>query len=429
MVQLCYRSVVFIAALLTTFLSYAQTDGTLNSFQQPGMTRAQKLVASTGEDLMSGNNADEAQTVISGYGEASCHYDTKYKNGTASLDRGVLFVGHQFNSRIAFFSELEVEDAKIEGGKMDGTIGFEQLYLKFSLNPRNYFVAGLFLPRIGIINENHLPVNYNGTERPLVEQLIIPATWRELGIGYYGQMSTAPVTYSLAVINGVNAGNFTHGNGIGGGRGEGQKVSMNNLAVTASLQAYTGNFKFQVSGYAGGTLPFPAYQADSMKAPKGFFAAPLYLGEFNAQYNAQGFYAKVLGAYIALPMADEINSLFANNTPSSMYGAYAELGYNLLALTRNRNAEDRQLIAFVRYENLNVNNTIPENGIIDGTLDQSHIIIGLNYLPLPNVVIKADTRITHTGSQNKALFLNPPPVMIPYQQDNIFINIGLGYSF
>lgn len=429
MVQLRNRLVLSLAALLATFICHAQADTAINPFRPAGMTNAQKLIASTGEDLMSGNNADEAQTVISGYGELSYHYDTKYKNGTASLDRGVLFVGHQFNNRIAFFSELEVEDAKIEGGKLNGTIGFEQLYLKFSLNPRNYFVAGLFLPRIGIINENHLPVNYSGSERPMVEQLIIPATWRELGIGYYGQMSTMPVTYSLAVINGVNAGGFTHGNGIGGGRGEGQQVSVNNLALTASLQAYIGNFKFQVSGYVGGTMPFAAYQADSLKAPKGLFAAPLYLGEFNAQYNADGFYAKVLAAYVALPMADEINSLFANNTPSSMYGVYAEAGYDLLALTNNVKAADRQLIAFARYENLNVNNTIPANGITDGTLDQSHIIAGLNYLPLPNVVIKADARFTHTGPQNKALFLNPPPVMIPYQQDNIFINIGLGYSF
>src|SRR5690606_836412 len=159
------RLVLSLAALLATFICHAQADTAFHTFRQPGMTNAQKLIASTGEDLMSGNNAAAAQTVISGYGELSYHYDTKYKNGTASLDRGVLFVGHQFNRRIAFFSELEVEDAKIEGGKLNGTIGFEQLYLKFSLNPRNYFVAGLFLPRIGIINENHLPVNYNGSER------------------------------------------------------------------------------------------------------------------------------------------------------------------------------------------------------------------------------------------------------------------------
>lgn len=411
----------------------AQTDSadsTLSpNFRRPGMTEAQKLIANTGEDLLTGNNAAHAQTVISGYGEASFQHDFKYKNSTASLNRAVLFVGHQFNNRIAFFSELEVEDAKVEGGKAKGAIGFEQLFLKFSLNPRQYFVAGLFLPRIGILNENHLPINFNGTERPLVETLIIPSTWRELGVGFYGQMATMPVTYSIALMNGVNAENFTHGTGIAGGKGEGQNVSMNNLAVTAAVQAYLGNFRFQVSGYAGGTIPFSQFQSDSLKAPKGSFAAPLYLGEANLQYTNNGFYGKLLGTYAALPDADEINSLFANNTPSSMYGAYAEIGYNLFQNAKKEKWASKQLIAFARYEKLNVNNSIPYSGIIDGTLDQQHILAGLCYLPLPNVVLKADMRFTHTDPQNKAIFLNPPPVMIPYQQNNSFLNLGIGYSF
>ena len=57
----------------------------------------------------------------------------------------------------------------------------EQAFLKFNLNPKQYIVAGFFIPRIGMLNENHLPVNFNGTERPIVEQLVLPATWREFG--------------------------------------------------------------------------------------------------------------------------------------------------------------------------------------------------------------------------------------------------------
>jgi len=426
-------SVLFFLSFQPTDIQ-AQTDSAIDTtfspgFRRPGLTKAQQLIANTGEDLLTGNNGSEGQTVISGYGEAAFQRDFKYKNSTANLSRGVLFLGHQFSNRIAFFSELEVEDARVEAGKFKGAIGFEQLFIKFSLNPRQYFVAGLFLPRIGILNENHLPINFNGTERPLVETLIIPSTWRELGIGFYGQMATMPVTYSIAVINGVNAQNFAHGTGIGGGMGEGQAVSMNNIAVTGALQAYLGNFRFQVSGYVGGSIPFSQYQSDSLKAPKGMFAAPVYLGEADMQYTRGGFYGKLLGTYVALPEADEINALFANNTPSSMYGAYAEIGYNLLQKAKKPTWASRQLVAFARYEKLNVNNTLPASGIIDGTLDQSHLLAGLCYYPLPNVVLKADMRFTHTGPQNKALFLNPPPVMIPYQQNNSFLNLGIGYSF
>lgn len=76
-----------------------------------------------------------------------------------------------------------------------------------------------------------------------------------------------------------------------------------------------------------------------------------------------------------------------------------------------------------------MNAQIPTNGIIDGTLDQSHFLVGLSYLPTNNVVIKADVRFTHTGAQNPGLLINPPPVMLPYQQNNSFINVGLAYSF
>jgi hypothetical protein len=48
---------------------------------------------------------------------------------------------------------------------------------------------------------------------------------------------------------------------------------------------------------------------------------------------------------------------------------------------------------------------------------------------LPNVVIKADVRLMHTGPQNPALVINPAPNALPYQQNNQFLNLGIGYSF
>lgn len=332
-------------------ISNAQ-DNDSKTQQSQIMTPAQKLVASTGEDLLSGNNGELQQTVLSGYGQASFQRDNKYKNNQINLDRVVLFVGHQFTKRIALFTELEVEDAKVEGGEFHGTVGMEQAYLKFSLNSRSYFVAGLFLPRIGILNENHLPINFNGVERPLVEQLVIPSTWRELGVGFYSQLSTLPISYSLALVNGLNASGFQHGTGLKGGRSEGQLASANNIAIMGAVNAYVDNFKFQVSGYVGGTVPLTKYQADSLKSISGLFAAPLYLGEADVQYDIDGFSAKLLGVYAAYPQADEVNSLYANNSPSSFYGAYAEIGYNFFEHLNNPMFDDKKLIASPDSKNL-----------------------------------------------------------------------------
>ena len=84
---------------------------------------------------------------------------------------------------------------------------------------------------------------------------------------------------------------------------------------------------------------------------------------------------------------------------------------------------ERHLIAFSRYEKLDLNSSIPANGVTDGTLDQSHILVGLNYVPISTVAIKADVRFQHTGAANPSL------TAPPYDQNNSFINLGIGFTF
>lgn len=389
-------------------------------------TNAQQLIM-TSEDSLNAGTAKN-KTVISGYGSAFYQRDFNQKLSNVTLERAVLFVGHQFNPKIAFFSELEIENAKVEGGEGNGAeIAMEQAYLKFNLNPRQYIVAGLFVPRIGILNENHLPVNFNGVERPMVETFIIPATWRELGVGFYGTANRLPLNYTIAVLNGLNSANFEHGDGIRGGRAEGSLASANNLAITASLQYNVSDFKFQVSGYMSGTVGLSPRSADSLGLNSGAFGTPVYLGEADVQYNHGAISAKALGTYISYPEADKINTAYAKNIASGMYGAYAEVAYNWL-YSKN---STQQFVTFARAEVLDMNATTPTppKAIYDGTEKQTHIIAGISYLPIPNVVIKADVRLLHTGPQNAELVINPAPNALPYKQSNQFFNIGIGYSF
>ena len=398
--------------------------------QQQTVTPAQQLIFSTGEDsLNTFGGVGHAKTVISGYGEAQYIKDINMQRATANLRRAVLFVGHQFTGRIAFFSELEVENAKIEAGGPVGEVAMEQAYLKFSLNPRQYILAGLILPRVGIVNENHLPINYNGVDRPMVEQFVIPSTWREIGVGFYGQTSAFPLAYSVIVANGLNNANFQHGSGIEGGRAEGQFGSANNISVNAAVQYFAGNWKFQVSGYMGGTTALGPRAADSLQLESGLFGSPIYLAEADVQYSNNGFSLKALGCNISLPKAHDINRAYDNNTPTQIYGAYGELAYNLFELSKKEKLQSKQLNLFARYEVMDLNAAIPVSAVADGTLQQTHLIAGLGFLPIPNVVIKADVRLMNTGAQNPALLVNPNPNALPYNRNNTFINVGIGYSF
>jgi hypothetical protein len=394
-------------------------------------TNAQKNISTSEDSLNAGSNKNK--TVISGYGDVIYQRDFNLQQSKASLERVVLFVGHRFSEKISLFTEMELENAVVAGGGSDeeesgkGEISLEQAYLKFNLNAHQYIVAGLFVPRIGILNENHLPVNFNGVERPVVEQLVIPATWRELGVALYGSLNNLPLNYDVALLNGLNSANFQHGTGFRDGRASGSDALANNLAVTAAVQYNLSYFKFQISGYAGGTVGLNQHSADSLGLDNGAFGTPLYLGEADIQFAKNGISAKALGTYVAYPDADKVNVAYAKNIGTGMYGAYAEFAYDWLY----RKQKTAQFITFARGEILDLNASLPPQpkGIYDGTQKQTHIIAGFSYLPIPNVVIKADVRILHTGAQNPELVINPAPNAIPYQQNNQFLNIGIGYSF
>jgi hypothetical protein len=163
----------------------------------------------------------------------------------------------------------------------------------------------------------------------------------------------------------------------------------------------------------------------------GAFGIPLYLGEANAKYDRNGLSAKVMGVIVSYPDAGRINAAYGKNLPTRMYGAYAEAGYDLLYNHTGRKGDEAQLIAFARLEYMDMNAGVPAppRGIYDGTLEQRNIIAGLNFMPIPNITVKADVRLLHTGEQNKDLLINPPPNMRAYSQDNTFLNVGVSYSF
>lgn len=382
------------------------------------------------DSLNAGLTPQSNPTVISGYGQAKVEYDLRSQTGTASLTRNVLFLGHRFNDRISFFSEMELENAKVVGGKPSGEISMEQLFLKFNINRRHYLVAGLFIPRIGIINENHLPTTFNSNDRPYVEQFIIPATWRELGIGLYGQVARVPgLNYSLGLVNGLNSADFRFGSGISEGRFEGSNATASNLAVTGSLLYYISNFRIQASTYYGGSAGLTKRVADSLQLNYGAFGTPVSVNELDIQYHGtNGIQFKALGTYVSIPEAGRINLAYANNTPSSMYGYYAELGYNLFRPFRK--LANKSMVLFARYESMDLNASTPKNAIEDGLQRKQYIVAGLHFQPVKGVSVKADFVQRITGEYNRSLYVtNPYSGTLPFYTTNHFINVGVGYSF
>ncbi len=207
-----------------------QTEETANSAHE-----AVEAVAVATESAV--KSASTSKTTIGGYGEL--HYNSlDDQNGTNDKDeidfhRFVLFFGHEFNDRLRFFSELEVEHTVVEGGS--GAVELEQAYLQYDLTDHNRVSAGVFLTPVGIINETHEPTTFYGTERNNVEKNIIPTTWWEGGAMLSGELAQG-FSYDLAFTSGLET-DLGNNYAIRDGRGQVAEA-------TAKDPAYTGRLKW-----------------------------------------------------------------------------------------------------------------------------------------------------------------------------------------
>src|SRR2546429_4855507 len=171
-----------------------------------------------------------------------------------NLARFVVYLAHSFDDRLAFRSELEVEDAKIEGGQAGGEVSLEQAYLDYHLADWITLRTGLVLPPVGIINETHEPPTFNGVDRPRLDHHVLPTTWREIRRGAVGTLpGGSGLAYRVYLVNGLRAEGLSAGEGIREGRQEGRQASFANPSVTGRLEWARPGVKIGGCLRAGGT--------------------------------------------------------------------------------------------------------------------------------------------------------------------------------
>ncbi len=186
-----------------------------------------------GSDSSFGNHGSKGKTTIGGYGEL--HYTNTDSKKEMNLHRFILFMGHEFTNKIRFWSELEVEHAKVDAD--GGEVAIEQAYVEFDLNENNALRAGVILVPIGIINETHEPPTFYGVERNNVEKYIIPTTWREGGVSLTGRFAKA-FSYDLAMHSGLQISS-NNNYAVRKGRNSVRKAPMQDPAYTARIK-WTG---------------------------------------------------------------------------------------------------------------------------------------------------------------------------------------------
>jgi hypothetical protein len=332
---------------------------------------------------------------IGGYGEAFYQdivSDKGDAKSTADLERMVLYVGYKFTDRILFNSELEFEHATSgEGSEVKGEVSAEFAALDFFIDPLANVRTGLVLMPMGMINRIHEPLFYFGNHRPVVEQKIIPTTWREIGVGLFGAI-TPNLTYTAYVVNGLNAKGFSS-DGIREGTGGGSQALAQNFGYVAQMN-------YDPDALPGVTVGGSAYvgnsgqdQVYSGQKPNVF--TQLY--ESHVQWKYRGLEFRTLGSWGHINDAGILSTAAGANAAngqgvigSQNYGWYSEVGYDVLPLLFRDTPQ--YLAPFIRYEKLNTVAKAPEGFASDPTKNQQIFQVGLQYKPIPQVVIKADYR-------------------------------------
>jgi hypothetical protein len=256
--------------------------------------------------------------------------------------------------------------------------------LDFFLNPMANIRAGMVLMPMGFINQIHEPPFYFGNNRPEVERYIIPSTWSEIGLGLFGQI-TPELSYTTYVVNGLNAANFSSG-GIRDGRQGASKAKAENFGYVARLD-YTPT---QVPGLTVGGSGYVGKSGQNMNYAGQKIDALTQLYEGHIQWKYRGLELRALGSWGHISDAVNLSAITGQTIGKNNYGWYTEVGYDVLPLLFANTAQS--LTPFFRYEQLDTVGKAPQGYADDLTKDRRIYQFGLQYKPIPNVVIKADYR-------------------------------------
>jgi len=315
---------------------------------------------------------------IGGYGEARYqNFAGSSKTDTADFLRAVLYFGYRFNENWVFNSEIEFEHAST--GE-EGEVSMEFAYLDYlhrqSFNAR----VGLVLIPMGFINELHEPTTFLTAGRPQVERRIMPSTWRELGVGAFGDVG--PISYRAYVVNGFDATGFDD-DGLRGGRQDGSKAKAEDFAFVARA-----DWTDTPGLLAGGSF----YYGDAGQGQVGLGDTNTSIAEVHAEWKAGGLWTRALYTMADVDDVTQLNTALGfvgdESVGEELEGWYVEAGYDLMTWIDPEGS--MSLSPYVRYEDFDTQAKVPAGFASSSANSQDIVTIGINFQPIDQIVFKLD---------------------------------------
>ncbi len=336
---------------------------------------------------------------IGGYAEGLYRNEVGNTDGSGDAEadalRTVLYLGYKFTDNLIFNTEIEFEHAGTSGG---GSASIEFAALDYLYSDQLNLRMGLVLVPMGFLNEVHEPPFFLGAQRPSPELAIIPTTWRENGVGIYGQYGERRIEYRAYLVNGLDASGFAPA-GLRGGRQKGSRALANDMAFVGRVDVEL------VEGWlVGGSYYYGDSGQDqdlALSPGPGTVRLPdttTRIWELHSELQRGALFARALWTQADLDDAGPLTLALRGTgdlgateaIAERMIGGYAEISYDLMAFFSP--GSEKELLPFFRFEYLDTQNDMPSGFSRDRTLPRRIYIPGIQYKPIPNVVLKLDYR-------------------------------------
>ena len=372
---------------------------------------------------------------VSRYSLADEHKDDP-SHGRFDIPHAVIYLGYDFGKGWTMGTEIEFEHGGVgmayekedeEGGEWEqevekgGEVELEQFWIQKSFGRWANIKAGHIVVPVGLNNAYHEPLNFFTVYRPEGENTILPSTWHQTGISFWGK--TKGWRYELQFLAGLNSDNFTNTGWINKGPGtptEGEIATKYGTALRID-NYYIKGLRIGLSGYYGHAIgnSYPNNKDGAESKYKGVVA----IGAIDFTYNNYNWIVRGQADYGYLSDAKQLK-YFTNRlnglspfhhsafVSKNAFAYGIEAGYNVFSQIEKLRQSNQKMYLFGRYEHYNPYASKTKNTSYDYTNVQ-RMAVGINYYPVKQIVVKAEYSHRFLKSQ----YNNEPA-----------INIGVAYE-
>ena len=376
---------------------------------------------------------------VSRYSQPEQHQDDP-SHGRFDIPHAVIYLGYDFGKGWSLGTEVEFEHGGIgsayekedeEGGEWEqetekgGEVELEQFWIQKSFGKTANLRFGHIVVPVGLNNAHHEPLNFFTVYRPEGENTILPSTWHQTGLSFWGRYKN--FRYEAQFLAGLNADNFTNTGWIKKGPGSPLEFEVaNKYGMALRLDNYSiPGLRIGLSGYYGESIgnSYPR----NVNGVDAEYKGQVLIGALDFTYKGHNWIIRGQADYGYLGDAEQLKYVYNRLNSKSPYkhsafvskNAYAvgvEAGYNIFSQIKSLRDKEQELYIFGRYEQYNPYASNTKGTAYDYT-EVKRLAVGVNYHPISQIVIKAE----YSNRFLKEIYNNEPSVNIGVAYEGFFL--------